>query len=87
MTMDPDAAALDALRRRYPHWTINVSGSGRFWAMTRDRAFCAASEMRAFLDADAADELDDMLAEQERLRGRRPGLGDVEHLQSPRDTA
>jgi hypothetical protein len=71
MTLPTDPAdTLDELRTRYPNWDIHTSGVGRIWAMTRERTLMISERVRACVDADTAHDLDDLLAEQERLRGR-----------------
>lgn len=64
---DP-AAAVAELNCRYLHWLIGEIGNGRFWAATRETQLppgCAA-----VLSAGSPPELDELLAEQERRRGR-----------------
>lgn len=77
LPLPADPAAADGLRLRYPNWDIHQSGVGRWWAMTRDRSITPGDGMRAYMDADTVDALDDLLAEQERLRGRSAGDGPV----------
>jgi hypothetical protein len=61
-------AAVEELNRRYEHWLIRTTDIGRFWAATREThlpAGCAA-----VVSADTPHALDQLLAEQERRRGR-----------------
>lgn len=67
---DPNQAA--DVQRRYPEWDIRRSGTGRWWAIARERVLLRGTGVRAVLDADDLGDLDDLLAEQQRLRGRQP---------------
>lgn len=65
-------AARDELKRRYPTWTIRRSGIGRWWATTQENQLQPG--WRVTVDADGLNELDELLFEQERLRGRTPEI-------------
>lgn len=62
------AAAVNEIKDRYPAWTIRRSDVGRWWANTRENTL--ESGWRATVDADTLEGLDELLFEQERLRGR-----------------
>ncbi|MFI7642045.1 hypothetical protein [Nonomuraea sp. NPDC049400] len=67
--MDP-TTAVEMLTSRYPHWIFWLSDIGRVWATSRDERVPA--ECRIAVDADTADELEHLVIDQERLRGRTP---------------
>lgn len=77
---DP-AEAVQALNDQYEHWLITKTDLGRFWAATTETTLplgCAA-----VLQADNPEDLDDLIARQERLRGRSSDASQPRMLRMP----
>jgi hypothetical protein len=72
---DP-AAAVEALTRSYPGWIFWLSDIGRVWANSREERVPLGC--RHAVDADTPDELEHLVIDQERLRGRPPAPKSVE---------